>query len=367
MKKFLCFVSIFAIYAVPAVAEEVAAQTPQASPAPVVQVSSPAPSDSLKITPYIRMRSTSNFTNRQTVMDMDSSGIIFEKKVGDNFTAVFVPEFNRRSSVSPLTSTTTTNYTNDTLDAYINELYLEVKDISRSYGDYGISLKLGQYEAPFYRLEQSYQPFRFIYKPLEDKLLTNGRLDLGLMLGKSLFDDSLKIYLSYITGASKNGELFPSTNNDSINAGASRFMINFSPFKTMGNAALKDLSLTFNLKAYGRVNAKSYYNFLLGYKYDRFAASLEYLKTYSTDIAKFLSAVSFSTSYDIYGPFQGLFRWDYSDTGTKRTADHLIVAGVNTKWLEGKWQVAFTFDNERNPSTSTTIANRFMISSQYKY
>lgn len=133
---------------------------------------------------------------------------------------------------------------------------------------------------------------------------------------------------------------------------------------------MKDLSFTFNIKALGRTSARSYYNFLLGYKYKRFATSAEYLQTYSIDRAKFINATSFGASYDIWGPIQALVRWDYqyvANTKGIRIPDHFLVMGINTKWFDGKLQTAFTYDTDRNPSTEATLSNRFMIAMQYVY
>jgi hypothetical protein len=321
--------------------------------------------ESLKVTPYLRLKDTNNFTNNTNGMEFDSSGITLEKNVTPNLFMLFNPEFQRKSAIEGVSSGTA----NDTLNFFVNEAYFSVNDLTSTYGNYGIKLTAGIYANPNYKMEQYYQPFRFIYKALEDRILANGKRDLGVMISKNFFDDMLRTSISYITGVGSNGEFSVNANNDNINSGGSRLNATLFPFKNAGDA-LKELSLGFNLKSIFMSAARSHYSFLLGYKYDKFASSLEYLKSYSASAIKYVNAVSFSTSYEIASYFQPMFRWDYTDmanTAGKRSPDHLIILGANTKWFDGKLQAALTYDQEYNPSSKATIAKRLMISTQYKY
>jgi hypothetical protein len=349
--KFLSF-ALLTLFSFSVFAQDQAAQTPQQ-----------APTESLKITPYLRLKMVNDSVARKNSIDFDTSGITIEKKFGENFSVLVNPEFKRGTALFGAAST------NDSLDFFLNQGYFTINDLTRSYGDYGLKLTAGLYQNPNYNVEQYYQPYRFIYKGLEDRILTNGKLDLGVMLSKNFFEDVLRVYLSYITGVSNVGEFFVDPSNDNINAGGSRLNVSVFPFLKMGDA-LKELSLNFNLKALGRANARSWYSFLLGYKYDRLATSLEYLKSYSSNASTYVGAASFGASYDVYGPLQAIARWDYTDlsaTTGKRTHDDLYLIGANTKWFSGKLQAALTYDQDYNPSTHKAVAKRVMIATQCKF
>ncbi|MCX6112128.1 MAG: hypothetical protein NTY22_02420 [Proteobacteria bacterium] len=145
--------------------------------------------------------------------------------------------------------------------------------------------------------------------------------------------------------------------------------VSFFPFIKMASS-IKELSLTFNLMAIGRTSARSNYNFLLGYKYERFAASLEYAQAYSKNVSNRISAVSFSTSLDVVGPLQVLGRYDYSDiknpaiTFVPNKLDHFVLVGLNTKWFDAHFQVAATFDVNYDPSSRVETSKRFMLATQ---
>jgi hypothetical protein len=321
--------------------------------------------ESIKVTPYLRVKEINDFTSRSSGIEFDTSGIVVEKNVTPNLFVLVNPEFQRKSAIEGVSSGTV----NDTLNFFVNEAYFSVNDITSTYGDYGLKLTAGIYANPNYKMEQYYQPFRFIYKGLEDRLLSNGKRDLGVMMSKNFFGDMLRTSISYITGVSANGEFSVNANNDNINAGASRLNVTLFPFRNAGDA-LKELSIGLNLKSVFMSVARSHYSFLLGYKYDKFASTLEYLKSYSTSATKYVNAASFSASYEVVSYFQPLFRWDYSDmsnTTGKRTPNNFIVLGANTKWFDGKLQAALTYDQEYNPSSKATTAKRLMIATQYRY
>ena len=113
---------------------------------------------------------------------------------------------------------------------------------------------------------------------------------------------------------------------------------------------------------------RSHYNFLIGHKFNGFAISAEQMNTYGKDVTKYLSATSLSLSYDLIYPVQLLGRWDYSyiaNTNGGKTPNHFFLAGINTKWFDGHFQVALTYDQEYNPITKSAIASRFLISTEY--
>ncbi|MEI6079449.1 MAG: hypothetical protein WCQ53_02260 [bacterium] len=321
--------------------------------------------ESLKVKPYLRVKETNDFTARKNSVEFDSSGIVIEKNVTSNLSVLFNPEFGRQSSVQGTAITTG----NDYLGFFVNEAYFTINDLTKTYGDYGIKLTVGAYANPNYKMEQYYQPFRFVYKALEDKLLTNGKRDLGAMISKNFFEDRVRTSISYITGVSSDGEFSANAGNDNINSGASRLNVTVFPFKGMGDA-VKDLSLGLNLKSVLMSVARSWYSVLLGYKYDKFTTSLEYLKSYSTNASTYVGGSSFFAAYEILSYFQPIVRWDYTDmsaTTGKRTRDDLVVMGVNTKWFDGKLQAALTYDQEYNATTKGNIAKRLMVSTQYSY
>ncbi|MCX6111693.1 MAG: hypothetical protein NTY22_00160 [Proteobacteria bacterium] len=321
--------------------------------------------ESLKVKPYLRVRETNDSVSRKNSLEFDSSGIVIEKTVTPNLSVLFNPEFQRQSAIQGVSTGTS----NDYLGFFVNEAYFTINDLTRTSGDLGIKLTAGVYANPNYKMETYYQPFRFIYKPLEDKILANGKRDLGVMVSKNFFDDAVKTNIAYVTGVSSNGEFSVNPNNDNINAGAVRLDVTVFPFKNV-NAALKDLSLGLNWKAVLMSISRSWYSLLLGYKYDKLSTSLEYLKSYSTNAATYISGASFFASYEICSMFQPIVRWDYTDTSAttgKRTPDHLVVMGANTKWFDGKLQAALTYDQEYIPSTKATIAKRIMLSTQYSY
>lgn len=314
----------------------------------------------LKVSPFLRMKMVDTTTTKTNSIDFDLSGVQISKKFSDNFSVTVTPGFFRES----LYGTGHAVANNDSLNFSLIEGYMSIRDITNTCGDCGLGLVAGQYESMFYKMEQYYQPFRFIYKPLDSKLMINNYTDLGVMFTKSFMDEAINLSLGYITGVSYVGEFTPAVENDNINAGGAHFVATFFPFKGFGEG-LKELSLTFNLKSVFRGTARSNYNFLLGYKYDKFATSLEFLKTYSSVRLTDISAVSFGASYEVWGPFQALFRWDYSDDKSAvNVHDHLFVLGVNTKWFDSKLQAALTYDQEYNPSSKTTVAKRIMLATQ---
>ncbi len=321
--------------------------------------------ESIKVKPYLRIKDTNDSVSRKNTLEFDSSGIVIEKIVSPNLSVLFNPEFQRQSALQG----TSTGASNDYLGFFVNEAYFTVNDLTRNNGDLGIKLTAGAYANPNYKMETYYQPFRFIYKPLEDKILSNGKRDLGVMISKNFFGDAIRSSVSYITGESSNGEFSINSNNDNVNAGAMRFNLTVFPFRE-ANEALKELSIGLNLKSVLMSVSRSWYSLLLGYKYDKFSTSLEYLKSYSTNAASYISGASFFTTYEFCSLIQPIFRWDYTDTSAttgKRTPDHLIVMGANTKWFDGKLQAALTYDQEFNPSTNVNLAKRIMISTQYSY
>lgn len=319
----------------------------------VVAFAAPAfAQDDVKINPFLRMKMVDNTMAKTNSVDFDLSGVQISKKFSDNLSVTVTPGFSRGSIYDP------TAVNNDLTFALI-EGFFAINDITKGYGDYGISLTAGQYENPFYKMEQYYQPFRFIYKPIDSKLMANEYVDLGVMMAKSFFDSALNVSFAYVSGL--NYFAAPETVN---NAGGARLVATFLPFKNFGEG-LKELSLTFNLKTIFRNTARSNYNFLLGYKYAGFAASLEYLKTYSSVRFTDIQAMSFGASYDVWGPLQAIARWDYSDDKSAAAQfDHLFLLGMNTKWYEGKLQAALTYDQEYDPQTKTNIAKRIMIATQ---
>jgi hypothetical protein len=315
----------------------------------VVAFAAPAfAQDDVKINPFLRMKMVDNTMTKTNYVDFDLSGVQISKKFGDNFSATVTPGFYRDAmGVNP---------TNTALNFQLIEAFFAINDITKGHGDYGISLVAGQYESSFYKMEQYYQPFRFIYKPLDTKLMNDNYLDLGVMVGKAFLEDAVNVSLGYVSSIS--------TNNDNINAGGAHLVATFFPFKKFGEG-LKELSLTFNLKTIFRNTARSNYNFLVGYKYAGFATSLEYLKTYSSVKANDLQALSFGASYDICNMLQAIARWDYSDDkSAKNQFDHLFLVGVNTKWFDSKLQTALTYDQEYNPQAKTNVAKRIMLSTQ---
>ena len=218
-----------------------------------------------------------------------------------------------------------------------------------------------------YFVEQNYQPFRFVMQPLDSRLMPANYVELGAMLSKSFFEDSLMVSLMYSSGRGMwNGYNNPA---DVLgNAGAAVLTTTIAPFKTFDNEALKELALTFNWKAVGRTTATSNYNLLLGYKYAGFATSLEYLGTYSKGNTAD-KAMSFGASYDVWANLQPMVRWDYSDNkggslNVVNTYEHIFLLGVNTKWFEDKLQAAVTYDQTYCPDVKVTAAKRFMISTQ---
>jgi len=184
------------------------------------------------------------------------------------------------------------------------------------------------------------------------------------MLNRSFMDDALKVYLGYIAGVGfLNSEFFSSTLNDNVNAGVTRMMVSFFPWKNT-DSMLKELSITFNIRATARVNARSSYNFLAGYKYAGLSVSAEYLGAYSTDASKKMQVGSFGANYDLYGPFQPLFRYDYSDQNG--SVENYILGGINTKWYEGKYQAAITFGVKDTPHADASM-KRILISTQASF
>jgi len=327
----------------------------------VVAFAAPAfAQDDVKINPFLRLKMVDNTTAKTNSVDFDLSGVQISKKFSDNLSVTVTPGFYRES----LYGNGHAIANNDALNFALIEGYLSINDITKTYGDHGIGLMAGQYESRFYQMEQYYQPFRFIDRPLDYKMMVNNYVDLGVMMGKSFFDEAINLSLGYVSGVSYVGEFTPADENDNINAGGVHLVAAFFPFKKFGDG-LKDLSLTFNLKSIFRSNARSNYNFLLGYKYAGFATSLEYLKTYSSNRATDIQAMSFGASYDVWGPIQALARWDYSDDKSATNQfDHVFLLGMNTKWFDGKLQAALTYDQEYDPQTKTNIAKRIMLATQ---
>jgi len=319
--------------------------------------------DPIKVNVLLRPKMITDFASKQNSMDFDLSGIRVERVINDNISGIIYPGFARSSA-----NVNSSSINNDMLTFVLIEGYFNFKDVTKNYGDAGLGMKVGQFTVPFYNVEQSYQPFRFIYKPLDYKMMPTNFADLGVMLHRPIADNMVDIWLGYVTGAGIwNSELRSDDLNDNVNAGCLLLTTSFFPFKK-GSDAIKDLSLTFNLKAVARTSARSSYNFLLGYKYSSLATSVEYLNTYSTNRSKDLTATSFGISYDVYGPFQAIGRWDYSDNNSAAVhLDHLFLIGVNTKWQKGAIQASLTYDQDYDPAAKKAIAKRLMLATQFYY
>jgi hypothetical protein len=331
----------------------------------VVAVSASAfAADDLTVNPFLRFKMQSEFVTDQTSMDFDLSGVTIEKKFGNNFSAVVTPGFMRKNVITNVAAVAGAN---NTVDFVLVNGFFRINDLTSEYGDYGLALTVGQYESPMYFVEQNYQPFRFVMQPLDSRLMPANYVELGAMLSKSFFEDSLMVSLMYSSGRG----MWNGYNNpvDGLgNAGAAVLTTTIAPFKTFDNEALKELALTFNWKAVGRTTATSNYNLLLGYKYAGFATSLEYLGTYSKGNTAD-KAMSFGASYDVWANLQPMVRWDYSDNkggslNVVNTYEHIFLLGVNTKWFEDKLQAAVTYDQTYCPDVKITAAKRFMISTQ---
>lgn len=316
-----------------------------------------AHADDLKVSPFLRLKMTSDFVSDQTGHDFEISGVKIEKDVTDNLAVAVTPGFTGTLFDGTARAAGTLNF-------FLVEGYFKINDLTNTYGDYGLALTAGQYIAPFYKMEQYYQPYMFVMRPLDFRMMPNNYGELGVMLSQSYFDDMIMANLAYSSGA---GIWNPIIAN---NTGALILTATFFPFKTM-DEVINELSLTVNVKSVLRANERSNYNFLLGYKYAWFATSLEFLKTYSSDRATDISALSFGASADVYGPFQAIARWDYSDavdtTITGSRYDHDFLLGVNTKWFDGKLQAALTYDQSYDPQAKTTKAKRIMIATQFCY
>jgi len=329
-------------------------------------LSSPAFSEdtgSIKTNILLRPRAISDFVTKKSSMDFDLSGIRVEKNINDNVSGVIFPGFVRTSNFVK------NDYVeNDFLSFALIEGYFNFNDITKGYGDANIGMKAGQFIVPFYNMEQKYQPYRFIYKPLDYKTLPTNFADLGLMLYSSFFSKMLDVSFGYITGAGVwNNELREDENNDNTNAGAFMFTTSFYPFKN-GAEAVKELSLTFNWKAVLKAASRSNCNVLLGYKYRSLATSFEVLRAYSRIRSKDITATSLGISYDIYGPFQAIGRWDYTDNmGATPRLYHFFLLGMNTKWQDSKIQAALTYDQDYNPATKAATAKRLMLAAQFNY
>jgi hypothetical protein len=319
-----------------------------------------AHADDLKVSPFLRLKMTSDFVSDQTGHDFEISGVKIEKDVTDNLAVAVTPGFLRASALS---GTTTAN---NTLDFFLVEGYFKINDLTSTYGDYGLALTAGQYIAPFHKMEQYYQPYMFVMRPIDFRMMPNNYGELGVMLSQSFFDDMIMANLAYSSGAGiwNPTMIIPNT-------GALILTATFFPFKTM-DEVINELSLTVNVKSVLRATERSNYNFLLGYKYAWLATSLEFLKTYSSDRLNDISALSFGLSADVYGPFQAMARWDYSDDNalapvTGSRYDHDFLVGINTKWFDDKLQAAVTYDQSYDPQAKTTKAKRIMLATQFCY
>ena len=313
----------------------------------------------------IRFRLESDFVPKTTRMDFDFTYFQLTKNFGENFSAVFAPGIVRSAL-----SVNTTAIKNDTLNFALYAAFFKINDVTKSNGDYGVSIVGGQYFSPFYTTEQYYQPFKFIEKPLDFRLFPNTITPLGVMVSKNFFDNVLRTTLAYVSGAGAwNSELFPAAYNDNVNAGGVHLMASFFPFTNM-DETIKDLSVTLNVMSIARVTARSGYNILVGYKYEKFATSLEYAGAYSSIATNKVSAISFGASYDVWGPFQVLGRYDYADiknpalTFLPSNLNNVFLLGLNTKWFDNHFQVAVTYDQNYDPSTKANVSKRFMIATQ---
>ncbi|MCX6112129.1 MAG: hypothetical protein NTY22_02425, partial [Proteobacteria bacterium] len=62
---------------------------------------------------------------------------------------------------------------NDAQDFVLYAAYFRIKDVTKGASDLGIEVVGGQYFSTFYGMEQYYQPFKFIDKPLDFRLFPN--------------------------------------------------------------------------------------------------------------------------------------------------------------------------------------------------
>ena len=316
-----------------------------------------AHAEDLKVSPFLRLKMVSEFVADQTALDFEISGVKIEKDVTDNLAVAVTPGFTGTLFDGTARAAGALNF-------FLVEGYFQINDLTKDYGDYGLALTAGQYITPFYKMEQYYQPYMFVMRPLDFRMMPNNFGELGVMLSQSYFDDMIFANLAYSTGAGIwNPIITPNT-------GAFLLTATFFPFKTM-DEVINELSLTVNVKSVLRADQRSNYNFLLGYKYAWFATSLEFLKTYGSDRATDISALSFGASADVYGPFQAMVRWDYSDatdtTITGSRYDHDFLVGVNTMWFDDTLQAAITYDQSYDPQAKTTKAKRIMLAAQFSY
>ena len=314
----------------------------------------------------IRFRLESDFVPKTTKMDYDFTYLQVTKTFGDNFSFVFAPGIIRSSL-----SVNSTSIKNDTLNFVVYAGNFKINDVTRGYGDYGISVVGGQYFSPFFVMEQYYQPFKFIEKPLDFKFFPNTITPLGFMVSKNFLENVIRASMAYVSGAGAwNSELYAGLYNDNVNAGGVHLMVSLFPFMKNESSAMKDLSLTVNIMSIARTTARSSYNLLLGYKYEKFATSFEYAGAYSSIATNKVSAMSVGASYDVWGPMQVLGRYDYADikavtqTFYLTNINNVFLLGLNTKWFDGHFQVATTYDQDYNPSTKATANRRFMLATQ---
>jgi len=327
----------------------------------VVALSAPAfaatalTSGDVKINPFLRMKMVDDDVSKTNNVYTDLSGIQFSKKFGDNLSVVVTPGFNGSVGINGEAPSATMNFA-------LIEGFFAINDITKGHGNYGIEFVAGQYESTFFKMEQNYQPFRFIYMPIDSKLMNEEYVDLGAMVGKSFANGIVNVSLGFVSG--RNYLSSPTGADSGDNAGA-RVVATVYPFKNAGEE-VRDLSLTMNLKSVFRAEYQSNYNFLVGYKYDKFAASVEYLGTYNNDIdVNGQKALSIGASYDVWGPLQALARWDYVKSNiTDSPRDHLVLLGMNTKWFDDKLQAAVTYDQTYLTVFKTTMNKRLMIATQ---
>jgi len=325
--------------------------------APAFAASAPA-SGEVKINPFLRMKMVDNDVSKTNNVYTDLSGIQFSKKFGDNLSVTVTPGFTGANFTGEAPSL------GGTMNFELIEGFFAINDITKGYGNYGIDFVAGQYESVFYKMEQNYQPFRFIYMPIDSKLMSEEYVDLGAMVGKSFANGIVNVSLGFVSGRNYLSGV------DADNSGA-RVVATVSPFKNAG-AEFKELSLTMNVKSVFRATDTSNYNFLVGYKYDKFASSFEYLGTYNNDNGvNGKKALSFGASYEVWGPLQALVRWDYLrpvpdavKAALITHREHLVLLGMNTKWFDDKLQAALTYDQTYDTTAKAATNKRLMIATQ---
>jgi len=288
-------------------------------------------------------RYTLDFEKEEARFGFDLSGIRLEKKITKDVSAVLFPFFANNNLFNNEAA-----IKNNYLIWGVYEAYFKADNIA-----YGINLfRLGLGETPWYKIEKSYYPYRFVAKPLAYRLKPIAIEDTGVYFSKNFFNS--KVYLGYHTGEGFSG----SKDEDNISA----FSITGS-FLLFNNDKLNDVSINISINQQTKDIEQSFFNILFGYKYlDTISFSIEYFGAYGQTSQDMIKAFSSFVDLKIRKNLNFFLRHDYTDLSS--SIENYYLSGLSTKFFNDTLSFAVSF-NIIKPLNKNILTKQLAFNTAY--